>query len=601
VSASALAAPPANDNFADAAILDGDSGTLSMVTTGATFEPGEPHAINQFDGASVWFTWQPGSDGQVGFDTLGSSYDTVLAIYQGDALTSLTLIRANDDRLDGQLPKRTSLVRFAAKAGEVYRVTVAGLFDDSGDLALSWGPASPATPPQVETGIFRGALRTALLVDAKLTSVGDSETEYGICLSTLPNPTLADPFVGETTRIPDSKTFNIYNLAAGTTYFIRAYATNEGGTVFGEEISATTTPRLLAQYRVSGSGSDLGKGNEVKHRFTGTLLMGLDEGLAALVLTWQDGKTKRYQVQDWRAARTLNFVTDSAKAFHGLISVAAVTDPGDSSVEQGLLARRFTGKAKDTRFTGGPIPVYFAQQLSGGIQQINQSGAKLGQANLKLRFDSKASVQLADQELSFDEALANLVAAAKVGREEISELPFGTAPAVAPDHAGLVVYKSSNASTAYDDKGALKEKESGYWILDPAHGQIAIVFQEGNKWVAEFLPDQTSFQAYLARGKKNVPFLSISRSDFLERGHILYRQSLEHVVGKMAGNVDLGGLRGTVAKSMKGFTLKVLSDNNQINDGKVNLRLDTKNTKKANQENFTLAEFAAFLVASEND
>src|SRR3954469_24201596 len=86
-------AQPANDNFANAWTL------ATLVTNGtsvgATKEPGEPnHAFNT-GGPSVWFTWTAPKTTQVQMDTIGSGFDTLLAVYTGSALNALTQIASN--------------------------------------------------------------------------------------------------------------------------------------------------------------------------------------------------------------------------------------------------------------------------------------------------------------------------------------------------------------------------------------------------------------------------------------------------------------------------------------------------------------------------
>ena len=68
---------------------------------------------------------------------------------------------------------------------------------------------------------------------------GSSVTARGVCWSTSQNPTVSDNHTtdGNGTGIFTS---NITNLTANTTYYVRAYATNEKGTSYGEQISFTT-------------------------------------------------------------------------------------------------------------------------------------------------------------------------------------------------------------------------------------------------------------------------------------------------------------------------------------------------------------------------
>ena len=68
---------------------------------------------------------------------------------------------------------------------------------------------------------------------------GDAVTARGVCWSTSPNPTLVNntAFGGMGTG---SFTTQMTNLEIGTTYYVKAYATNSVGTAYGNEVSFTT-------------------------------------------------------------------------------------------------------------------------------------------------------------------------------------------------------------------------------------------------------------------------------------------------------------------------------------------------------------------------
>ncbi len=68
---------------------------------------------------------------------------------------------------------------------------------------------------------------------------GDPLTVRGLCWSTDPEPDVSD---SHTTAGTGTGTFdsNITGLLPATTYYVRAYATNSAGTVYGEEVSFTT-------------------------------------------------------------------------------------------------------------------------------------------------------------------------------------------------------------------------------------------------------------------------------------------------------------------------------------------------------------------------
>ena len=68
-----------------------------------------------------------------------------------------------------------------------------------------------------------------------------SVTARGICWSTSQNPTIEDNKTTDGTGV-GSFTSNLSDLESNTTYYVRAYATNEVGTSYGEERIFTTLP-----------------------------------------------------------------------------------------------------------------------------------------------------------------------------------------------------------------------------------------------------------------------------------------------------------------------------------------------------------------------
>ncbi len=131
-----LTTPP-NDNFANAQTLAGASGTATGGNTGATREVGEPDLVYgpPTGGThSVWYRWTAPFSGTATIDTLGSDFDTLLGVYTGSAVGSLTLIASNDDTdVDS-----TSKVTFAAVNGATYRIAVDGKNGGRGSITLNY-------------------------------------------------------------------------------------------------------------------------------------------------------------------------------------------------------------------------------------------------------------------------------------------------------------------------------------------------------------------------------------------------------------------------------------------------------------------------------
>lgn len=132
----AHAAPPPNDDFADATTVGQPLPyTDSQETVEATSEEGEPTLADLgcgFIASTVWYSYVPNVDRFVAADTVGSDYDTILAVWQGSELGSLTLVGCSDDSRGGL----QSTVPFLAEAGVEYRIQVGGFVGQGGTLSF---------------------------------------------------------------------------------------------------------------------------------------------------------------------------------------------------------------------------------------------------------------------------------------------------------------------------------------------------------------------------------------------------------------------------------------------------------------------------------
>jgi Protein of unknown function (DUF1566) len=73
---------------------------------------------------------------------------------------------------------------------------------------------------------------------------GSSVTARGVCWNTISNPTIANNKTSDGTGI-GSFISNLIALQPGTTYYLKAYATNSVGTSYGNEINFTTQPTTI--------------------------------------------------------------------------------------------------------------------------------------------------------------------------------------------------------------------------------------------------------------------------------------------------------------------------------------------------------------------
>jgi hypothetical protein len=103
------------------------------------------------------------------------------------------------------------------------------------------GGGTSVTLPTVSTSSITSITTNSATGGGNVTATGGATvTARGICYSTSQNPTTANATVASGSGT-GTFTANMTGLAAGTTYYVRAYATNSAGTAYGTQVSFTTT------------------------------------------------------------------------------------------------------------------------------------------------------------------------------------------------------------------------------------------------------------------------------------------------------------------------------------------------------------------------
>ena len=129
-------AAPLNDNFTNATVITGNTGSANGSNVGATSEPGEPVDAGNGGGKSIWYVWTAPFTGTVQFNTEGSDFDTVMGAYTGTSVSNLAVLAQNDDVV---FPSDlTSQISFPVLAGTNYYISVDGNEGDSGNVGLAW-------------------------------------------------------------------------------------------------------------------------------------------------------------------------------------------------------------------------------------------------------------------------------------------------------------------------------------------------------------------------------------------------------------------------------------------------------------------------------
>jgi hypothetical protein len=120
-------------------------------------------------------------------------------------------------------------------------------------------------PPIVTTQAVSNISTTTAMGNGNITYLGTTNpTAHGVCWSTSANPTIVDSKVDKGAASATGPfTADITGLAEGTTYHVRAYATNSAGTSYGSDVTFTTgvTPIILYYfyYTAGAHGSITGE------------------------------------------------------------------------------------------------------------------------------------------------------------------------------------------------------------------------------------------------------------------------------------------------------------------------------------------------------
>jgi len=195
----------ANDNFADRFVLSAGTSKATGTNQFASSEVNEPRNPSVAGGKTVWWEWSAAATSAVTISTTGSTYDTTLAIYQGNDLNNLVLIGANDDASGLQ-----SAVSFTATSGSKYLIQVDGFAGSEGDIELNYpSPDSNGSPIVITQPVSRNIVASDAF-DVSVTATGQETLIYQWYLDNvaIPGATLSRYFVATSTE-SDSGNYSV--------------------------------------------------------------------------------------------------------------------------------------------------------------------------------------------------------------------------------------------------------------------------------------------------------------------------------------------------------------------------------------------------------
>ncbi len=142
------------------------SGVQVFTTFNGTPEPGEPNPWRVSGGAPEWFLYQAKTNGVLRFDTTGSDFKTLLAVFTGPGTDFASLVLQGADA-HSSADGKGSIVTLAAVAGTTYFVVVDGENGAKGHVTLNYNLARPAAiSRQPAGGAFLSGTNVTLSVTA---------------------------------------------------------------------------------------------------------------------------------------------------------------------------------------------------------------------------------------------------------------------------------------------------------------------------------------------------------------------------------------------------------------------------------------------------
>ena len=196
--------PPSNDSFSRPTVINNFPVTLSASNVEATLQTSSYEQPPHSGEASIWFKWAAETSESVQVDTLGSDFNTVLAVWlDGTVLNALDQVASNDDAAGG----KQSLVTFDAVAGTTYLISVYGYIGNTGNVALTLKPEGDTTRI---AGNVTASDGVTPLPGIEVSTLGQNNAGYWVPM-------------GEAVSTANDGSYAIKGLLAGKSYKIWAY------------------------------------------------------------------------------------------------------------------------------------------------------------------------------------------------------------------------------------------------------------------------------------------------------------------------------------------------------------------------------------------
>lgn len=208
-------------------------------------------------------------------------------------------------------------------------------------------PAAPTVTTQAVTNVGTSSATG----NGNITDLGiPNPTAHGVCWSTSANPTIANSKVDRgAASATGAFTAAITGLAEGTTYHVRAFATNTSGTSYGEDVSFTTgvspSPVYTFQYFAGEHGSITGAAWQVVNWGSGGSPVTAVPDTNYRFVNWSDSSTANPRTDTFATANisvTAAFALKQYSLTYTAGAHGSITGTSPQTVNHGASGRAVT-------------------------------------------------------------------------------------------------------------------------------------------------------------------------------------------------------------------------------------------------------------------
>jgi hypothetical protein len=239
-----LAPDQAFDYFDYARTVTNAFFTTSGSNSFASYEPGEMNATLT---GSLWWRWVAPSNGWVTVDTLGSDFDTTLAVYADGSMTNLTLLGSNDDISS---TNRASRVVFHAVAQSAYRIALDGRARGKYQLNLRYELGPVVQGPVLAEGYY------SIPFDQFIQAVNSPQRYFA---NGLPAGLLIETNTGRIYGIPQAASDGMVTLGAINSFGTNTLSMRLRITVLKESVVVATNGWGTISSNYNGAMLDIGR------------------------------------------------------------------------------------------------------------------------------------------------------------------------------------------------------------------------------------------------------------------------------------------------------------------------------------------------------